>query len=257
MHRRVVICGDESFDSIESYRFDNIFKPPSQILVEYFLTIHNGESTRFARVESSRQQESWPVLFEIEINAQIRAAYFLGVLQIDIRYDGSSFAVTSRSIRQHLQPPFTDTCVIFSKCLENRHSVWRVVICCDESFDSSRFDNIFNPLSQTLAEYFLSLLQTDFRYAFPCHKRWFLRPPVSQHHLAANRHSVRRFFNCLWRFAVVWVYRTTFPSWPENYIRSLIKTNWFHGLSVHKNQHLKVFDKEHTNVQSTGLWLHL
>ena len=137
MHRRVVICGDESFDSIDSYRFDNIFKPPSQILVEYFLTIHNGESTRFARVESSRQQESWPVLFEIEINAQIRAAYFLGVLQIDIRYDGSSFAVTSRSIRQHLQPPFTDTCVIFSKCLENRHSVWRVVICCDESFDST------------------------------------------------------------------------------------------------------------------------
>ena len=301
MHRRVVICGDESFDSIESYRFDNIFKPPSQILVEYFLTIHNGESTRFARVESSRQQESRPVLFEIEINAQIRAAYFLGVLQIDIRYDGLSFAVTSHSIRQHLRPPFTDTCVIFSKCLENRHSVWRVVICCDESFDSSRigsirqhlqspftdtcgifskrlanrhpewrvviccdesfdssrFDNIFNPLSQTLAEYLLSLLQIDFRYAFPCHKRWFLRPPVSQHHLAANRHSVRRFFNCLWRFAVVWVYRTTFPSWPENYIRSLIKTNWFHGLSVHKNQHLKVFDKDHTNVQSTGLWLHL
>ena len=140
MHRRVVICGDESFDSIESYRFDNILKPPSQILVEYFLTIHNGESTRFARVESSRQQESWPVLFEIEINAQIRAAYFLGVLQIDIRYDGSSFAVTSRSIRQHLQPPFTDTCVIFSwkstLSTTGRHLLWRVV-----RFESNRFDS--------------------------------------------------------------------------------------------------------------------
>ena len=64
--------------------------------------------------------------------------------------------------------------------------------------DSTRFDNIFNPLSQTLAEYFQSLLQIEFRYAFPCRKRWFLRPPVSQHHLAANRLPV-------WRFAAVWV----------------------------------------------------
>ena len=32
--------------------------------------------------------------------------------------------------------------------------------------DSTRFD-IFNPLPQTLAEYFLSLLQIEFRYAFP------------------------------------------------------------------------------------------
>ena len=141
-----------------------------------------------------------------------RVAYFLGVLQIDIRYDGSSFVLTSRSIRQHLQSPFTDTCGIFPKCFANRHPERRIVICCDESFDSSRFDNIFNPLSHTLAEYLLSLLQIDFRYAFPCHKRWFLRPPVSQHHLVANRHSVRRFFNCLWRFAVVWVYWTTLPS---------------------------------------------
>ena len=50
--------------------------------------------------------------------------------------------------------------------------------------DSTRFD-IVNPLPQTLTEYFLSLLQIEFRYAFPCRKRWFLRPPVSQHHLAA------------------------------------------------------------------------
>ena len=80
----------------------------------------------------------------------------LSVLLIDIRYDGSSFVVTSRSTR----------------------------------VDSCRFDNIFNPLSQTLGVYFLSLLQIDFYYAFPCHKRWFLRPPVSQHHLVANRHPV-------------------------------------------------------------------
>ena len=100
---------------------------------------------------------------------------------------------------QHLQPPFTDTYGIFSKGLANRHPVWR-------SFDSSRFDNTFNPLSQTLAEYFLSLLQIDFRYAFPCFKRWFLRTPVSQHHLAANRFPV-------WRFAAVWVYWTTLLSY--------------------------------------------
>ena len=100
---------------------------------------------------------------------------------------------------QHLQPPFTDTYGIFSKGLANRHPVWR-------SFDSSRFDNTFNPLSQTLAEYFLSLLQIDFRYAFPCFERWFLRTPVSQHHLAANRFPV-------WRFAAVWVYWTTLLSY--------------------------------------------
>ena len=52
----------------------------------------------------------------------------LSVMLIDIRYDGSSFVVTSRSTR----------------------------------VDSCRFDNIFNPLSQTLAVYFLSLLQIDF-----------------------------------------------------------------------------------------------
>ena len=100
-----------------------------------------------------------------------RRQYFLSVLQIDIRYDGSSFVVSSRSIR----------------------------------IDSCRFDNIFIPH----AEYFLSLLQIDFWYAFPCHKRWFLRPPVSQHHLAANRLPVWRFVNCLWRFAAVWVYWKT------------------------------------------------
>ena len=30
-------------------------------------------------------------------------------------------------IWQHMQPPFTDTCGIFSKCLANRHLVWQVV----------------------------------------------------------------------------------------------------------------------------------
>ena len=137
-------------------RFDNIFNPPSQILAEYFLTIYKGESTRFARAEWSRQQESWPVLFEIEINAQILPVWrvvicydesfdsttsstslhrylrniFLSVLQVDTRYDRSSFVVTSRSIR----------------------------------VESCRFDSIYNPHSQTLAVYFLSVLQIDIRY---------------------------------------------------------------------------------------------
>ena len=65
--------------------------------------------------------------------------------------------------------------------------------------DSCRFDNIFKPLS--LYRRHLCLLQIDFRYAFPCHKRWFLRLPVSHHHWAANRPPVWRFVNCLWRFA--------------------------------------------------------
>ena len=43
------------------------------------------------------------------------------------------------SIRQHLQPPFTDTCRIFSKCLANQHPVWRVIICCDKLFNLSPF----------------------------------------------------------------------------------------------------------------------
>ena len=74
--------------------------------------------------------------------------------------------------------------------------------------DSCRFDNIFNPYRRHLR-----LLQIDFRYAFPCHKRWFLRLPVSHHHWAANRPPVWRFVNCLWRFAAVWVYWTTLTAW--------------------------------------------
>ena len=105
--------------------------------------------------------------------SQTLAEYFLSLLQIDFRY---AFP-----------------------------SVLQIDIRYDGSFDSSRFDNIFNLLSQTLADYFLSLLQIDFRYAFPCFERWFLRTPVSQHHLAANRFPV-------WWFAAVWVYWTTLLS---------------------------------------------
>ena len=52
------------------------------------------------------------------------------VLQINIQYDGSSFIVMSPLIR----------------------------------VESCRFDNIYNPPSQTLAEYFLSVLQIDIQY---------------------------------------------------------------------------------------------
>ena len=101
------------------------------------------DSTRIERLITANDDPSY------RMSICRRRQYFLRVLQIDIRYDGSSFVVSSRSIR----------------------------------IDSCRFDNIFN----SHAEYFLSLLQIDVWYAFPCHKRWFLRPPVSQHHLAANR----------------------------------------------------------------------
>ena len=127
-------------------------------------------------------------------------------MQMDIQYDGSSFVVTSRSIQVEscrfdiiYNPPSQTLAEYFL-------SVLQIDIRYDGSFDSSRFDNIFNPLWQTLEEYFLSLLQIDFRYAFPCFKRWFLRTPVSQHHLAANRFPV-------WRFAAVWVYWTTLLSY--------------------------------------------
>ena len=75
----------------------------------------------------------------------------------------------------------------------------------DESFDSSRFDNIFNAIQQLLAEYFLSVLQIDlwydgstltktsrmessrtsvlqidFRYAFPSNERWFIRFSINR-----------------------------------------------------------------------------
>ena len=52
------------------------------------------------------------------------------VLQINIQYDRSSFIVMSPSIQ----------------------------------VESCRFDNIYNPPSQTLAEYFLSVLQIDIQY---------------------------------------------------------------------------------------------
>ena len=90
------------------------------------------------------------------------------VLHINIQYDGSSFIVMSPfdsswivSIRQHLQPPFTDTCRIFSKCLANWHPVWRVVICCDELFNSSRFvliqQHFQPPIADTCGIYSKSL----------------------------------------------------------------------------------------------------
>ena len=134
-----------------------------------------------------------------------------------IQYDGSSFVVTSRSNQVEScrfdnidNPPSQTLAEYFLSLLQIDFryafpSVLQIDIRYDGSFDSSRFDNIFNPLSQTLAEYFLSLLQIDCRYAFPCFKRWFLRTPVSQHHLAANRFPV-------WRFAAVWVYWTTLLS---------------------------------------------
>ena len=70
-----------------------------------------------------------------------------GVLQIDIRYDGPSF---------------------FGY----------------ESFDWSRIVSIWQHLQPPIADTFgiySFLLQTDFRYAFPRHQRWFLRTPTSQH----------------------------------------------------------------------------
>ena len=94
--------------------------------------------------------------------SQLLAEYFLSVLQIDIRHDGPSFVATCRSNR----------------------------------VESIRVD------STTSSTPYRRYLQIDFRYAFPCRKRWFLRPPVSQHHLAANRLPV-------WRFAAVWVYGST------------------------------------------------
>ena len=138
---------------VESRRFDIIYNPPSQILAEYFSCKSTPESFDSCRIVS---------------------------------------------IRQHFQSPFTDTCGIFSNCLENRHPVWRVVICCDDSFDSTassapfhrntrnvfqvsskstsgmtgrhllwrflRFDCVFDLPSQLLAEYFLSVLQIDIRH---------------------------------------------------------------------------------------------
>lgn len=97
------------------------------------------------------------------------------VLQIDIQYDRSSFIVTSCSIRVHL----------------------------------CRFNNIFNPLSQTLVEVFCKLTS-----GMPFHvlKDGFSDLQYIQHHLA-NRLPVWRFVNCLWQFATVWVYWTTlYPS---------------------------------------------
>ena len=63
-----------------------------------------------------------------------------------------SFSSWIVSIRQHLQPPFTDTCSIFSKCLANQHPVWRVIICCDKLFNSSSFVSIQQHFQPPIAD---------------------------------------------------------------------------------------------------------
>ena len=62
----------------------------------------------------------FPELGDVEVPL---AEYFLSVLQIDFRYDGSTSTASSHSIRQHLQPPFVVTRRIFSNCLGNRPPV--------------------------------------------------------------------------------------------------------------------------------------
>ena len=78
-----------------------------------------------------------------------------------------------------------------------RHTGCRFAVSCKSTFgmtgrhffvtsrsigvESCRFDNICNPpIADTFGIYSF-LLQTDFRYAFPRHQRWFLRTPTSQH----------------------------------------------------------------------------
>ena len=49
--------------------------------------------------------------------------------------------------------------------------------------ESSRMEsirNIFNNPWQLLAKYFLSVLQIDFRYAFPANERWFIRFSINR-----------------------------------------------------------------------------
>ena len=113
--------------------------------------------------------------------------------QMTIRHTGCQFAEEDNI--------FEVSCKSASG-MTGRHLLCRVV-----RFESIRVDA--TTFSTPMRNIFLSLLQIDFWYAFPCHKRWFLRPPVSQHHLAANRLPVWRFVNCLWWFAAVWVYWTT------------------------------------------------
>ena len=64
------------------------------------------------------------------------------VWRVIIYWDESFNSSWIVSIWQHQQPPFTDTCRIFSKCLANWHPVWRVLICCDKLFNSSQFVSI-------------------------------------------------------------------------------------------------------------------
>ena len=49
----------------------------------------------------------FPELGDVEVPL---AEYFLSVLEIVFRYDGSTSTVTSHSIGQNLQPPFVATC---------------------------------------------------------------------------------------------------------------------------------------------------
>ena len=162
-------------------------------------TIKNHNNKRAVRQRTAEGANHW-------VNSKDRNAPITAVEKTTTNYSRASCYIRSRMTSpphrlkktSSMQPKRRDytwlhretneklSCL---KCLANRHPEWRVVICCHDSFDSCRFDNIFNPLSQTLAEYFLSHLQIYFRYAFPYHKRWFLRPPVSKHH-AANRLSV-------------------------------------------------------------------
>ena len=82
--------------------------------------------------------------------------------QMTIRHTGCRFAVSCKS----------------TSGMTGRHFF------CYESFDWSRIVSIWQHLQPPIADTFgiySFLLQTDFRYAFPRHQRWFLRTPTSQH----------------------------------------------------------------------------
>ena len=85
--------------------------------------------------------------------------------RVDINCEESfDSTISSTPFRGHLRNIFWVSCKSTSGTT-GRHQLWRVV----------RFDNISNPLSWPLVEYFLSVLQIDFRCAFPCSERWFIR----------------------------------------------------------------------------------
>ena len=107
-------------------------------IIRILKTIQCSKCWRFNMIQL-KSSKWWSIIPDINLQCLAnRHPVWPVIIYCDKSFNSSWIML----IRQHLQPPFTDTCRIFSKCLANQHPVWRVIICCDKLFNSSPFVSI-------------------------------------------------------------------------------------------------------------------